>query len=79
MKIIKLHAATCSAGNGFGAHRAAWAVQGRADIRIWRECGFWKAFSDGRKHVATSQRELEAMLAVGAAEHACLEKQACLT
>ena len=64
MKIIKTHAATGSSGNGFGTHRAVWAVKDRADIRVWRENGFWKAFSDGRKYVATSRQELEFVLAL---------------
>lgn len=63
MKIIKTHAATTGAGSGYGfGARAIWAVKGRADIRVWRDSGFWIAFADGRKLVATSRKELESML-----------------
>jgi len=67
MKIIKLHAATCSAGNGFGRHRAVWGVAGRPDIRIRRESGFWYAFADGKKYVEESRSALEHALAGDAA------------
>ncbi|CAB4197180.1 hypothetical protein UFOVP1304_54 [uncultured Caudovirales phage] len=67
MKIIKTHAATGSAGNGFGAHAACWGVADRSDIRVFRETGLWKAIvnhCDRReKFVATSRKELELKLA----------------
>lgn len=68
MKIIKTHAATGSAGNGFGAHKACWAVEGRMDIRVYREIGLWFASmpqGDGTrmKFCAESRRELQAQLA----------------
>ena len=67
MKIIKTHAATGSAGNGVGAHKACWAVEGRMDIRVYREIGLWFAIipQDDRrlKFCAETRSELQAQLA----------------
>jgi hypothetical protein len=63
MKIIKTHAATGSAGNGFGRHAACWGVPRRPDIRVRREAGLWIAtVNRGQKFVAESRSQLETML-----------------
>lgn len=58
MKIEKTRASAWR-GNGCGHSGASWGVVGRADIRILRECGFWKAYVGARKFVECSRVDLE--------------------